>query len=92
MGGGISSIHHLRKVLVIRAYNNRPESTTVAEQFSYYRKKNGPGGEYYISRQNIEEGEIYDRRSEIRRSDDQTIAYAKKGSEQLDVIHALDIT
>jgi len=33
MGGGSSSLHRLRKILIIRAYNSRPEGITLEEQF-----------------------------------------------------------
>jgi len=44
------AMHRLRKTLVIRAYNNRPENTTLEQQFSFACKKNAKGISFITKR------------------------------------------
>jgi len=53
MGGAASSLHRLRNLILIRAYNARPADITVSQQFGQIRRWNDLTGHGYLLRSDI---------------------------------------
>jgi len=43
MGGGTSTLQRARKIIVMRAYNSRPETQTLSDQFEELSRKTPAG-------------------------------------------------